>query len=81
MRGWRAWAYPLLVIGANSIAAYCLAHLTVGFIRSTLRTHVSDGFFLMFGAPYKTLLFGGCVFLGEWLILWWMYRRKIFLKI
>jgi len=27
------------------------------------------------------LLFGGCTLLVEWLILLWMYRRKIFLKI
>jgi heparan-alpha-glucosaminide N-acetyltransferase len=80
-RGWRAWAFPLVVIGANSIAAYCIAHLTVGFIDSSLHTHVSETFFLLLGAPYKPLLFGGCVLLIEWSILFWMYRRRIFLKI
>lgn len=81
MQGWRAWAFPLVVIGANSIAAYCIAHLPVGFIESSLRTHLGDGFFLLFGAPYKPLFFGACTLFVEWLILLWMYRRRIFLKI
>lgn len=81
VRGWRNWAFPLVVIGANSIAAYCIAHLPVGFIASSLRTHLGEGFFLLFGAPYKPLFFGGCVLLIEWLILLWMYRRRVFLKI
>jgi predicted acyltransferase len=81
VRGWRAWAFPLVVIGANSIAAYCLAHGPAGFIESAWRTHLGEGFFLVFGAPYKTLLLGGCTLFIEWLILLWMYRRKIFLKL
>jgi predicted acyltransferase len=42
---------------------------------------LGEGFFLLFGAPYKPLFFGACTLLVEWLILFWMYRRKIFLKI
>ena len=30
--GSRGWAFPLVVIGMNSIAAYCLSHLIEGFI-------------------------------------------------
>lgn len=81
VRGWRAWAFPLVVIGANSIAAYCIAHLWVGFIESSLRTHLGGGVFMLFGKAYQPLFFGGCVLLVEWLILLWMYRRKLFLKI
>ncbi len=81
VRQWRAWAFPLVVIGANSIAAYCLAHLTVGFIESSLRTHLGEAVFVLFGAPYKSLLFGGCTLLIEWGILFWMYRRRLLLKI
>jgi len=81
VRGWRAWAFPLVVLGANSIAAYFIAHVPAGFIESSLRTHVGEGVFLLLGAPYKPLLFGGATLLIEWGILFWMYRRKIFLKI
>ena len=30
--GWGLWSFPLRVIGANSIAAYCLSHLIEGFL-------------------------------------------------
>jgi heparan-alpha-glucosaminide N-acetyltransferase len=78
--GW-AWAFPLAVVGVNSIAAYCIAQVPVRFIESSLQTHLGEGLFLLLGAPYKPLLFGGCTLLIEWVVLYWMYRRKIFLKI
>jgi predicted acyltransferase len=81
VQGWRKWAFPLVVIGANSIAAYCIAHLWEGFIKSSLRTHLGDGFLKVFGAPYAPLVQGTCVLLVLWLVLLWMYRRKIFLRI
>src|SRR3954468_18733398 len=31
-QGWRKWAFPLVVVGMNSIAAYLIAHLWDGFI-------------------------------------------------
>ena len=79
--GWRAWAFPLVVIGLNSIAAYCIAHLFEGFIHSSFETHLGADAFQILGPAYETLLSGGCVLLVYWLILFWMYRRKLFLKI
>ena len=77
----RSWASPLLVIGANSIAAYCIAHLFDGFISSNLKTHLGQKFFQLAGAAYEPFFLGAAVLLGFWLILLWMYRRKIFLRI
>jgi heparan-alpha-glucosaminide N-acetyltransferase len=74
------WALPLLVIGANSIAAYCLAHLLPGFIRDTAKTHFGANVFAQFG-PYEHLASGADVFLALWLILFWMWQRKIFVKV
>jgi predicted acyltransferase len=37
--------------------------------------------FLIAGPAYKPLLLGLAVLLVEWLLLWWMFRRKIFLRI
>lgn len=79
--GYRRWAFPLIVVGMNSIAAYCMAHLFEGFVLSSLKTHVGVGFFRIFGPTYETLLSGSCVLLVFWLILFWMYQRKLFLKI
>lgn len=81
LRGWKRWAFPLVVIGMNSIAAYCMAHLIDGFILSSFRTHLGSQFFESFGRAYEPL-FSGAVLVGTlWLILFWMHRRKIFLRI
>jgi len=77
----RAWAFPLLVVGLNSIAAYALAHLIDAFIRSSLVTHLGRNTFLILGKPYEPLLLGGSTLLVLWLTLFWMYRRKLFLRI
>jgi predicted acyltransferase len=77
----KGWAFPLIVIGMNSIAIYCMDWLFVGFIRSALNTHFGIQTFQILGPAYETLLRGGLILLILWLILHWMYRRKIFLKI
>lgn len=81
MKGYRKWAYPLVVIGMNSIAAYLIAHWFGNFIASSFRTHLGQGVFAMFGAAYAPFLQGAAVLLTYWLILFWMYRRKLYLKI
>ena len=77
----KAWSFPLVVIGVNSIAAYCIAHLFSDFIGKNLKTHLGQNFFACFGPAYEPFLHGAAVLLGFWLILFWMYRRKIFLRI
>jgi predicted acyltransferase len=79
--GLRSWAFPLRVIGMNSIAAYCMAELLPAFIKDNLKIHLGEGTFRILGLPYEPLLQGGAVLLVLWLILFWMYRRKIFLRI
>ncbi len=77
----RWWAFPLVVIGANSIAAYLIAHPVVGFVRDALKRHLPTETFRVFGREYEPLLLGAAILLVEWLILFWMYRRKLFLRI
>lgn len=79
--GLAAWSYPLRVIGANSIAAYLIAHLFDDFIRSSFRTHLGQGVFRAAGEAYEPFVAGAAVLAVYWLILWWMYRRRIFLRI
>ena len=43
--GHRRWAFPLVVIGMNSIAAYCIYELTARFIGASLSTHLGEGTF------------------------------------
>jgi heparan-alpha-glucosaminide N-acetyltransferase len=79
--GWRKPAFWLVVIGMNSIAAYMIAHLLERPLESTFRTHLGARVFTAFGEPYEPFVTGLCVLVGYWLILLWMYRRKIFLRI
>ncbi len=79
VRNARAWAFPLMVIGMNSIAAYCIAHLFEHFITKSLTTHF--GAVLQQAGPYEPFVHGALTLLIFWLILFWMYRRKLFLKI
>jgi predicted acyltransferase len=79
--GVRFWAFPLQVIGMNSIAAYCMAALFEDFIGSSLNIHLGRNIFKIMGEPYAPLLHGAAVLLVLWLILFWMYRRKLFLRI
>jgi len=79
--GWKAWAFPLRVIGMNSIAAYCMAHLFDDFIVSSLQTHFGRDLFDAFGPSLQPIVRGAAILAAYWLVLFWMYRRKIFLKI
>jgi heparan-alpha-glucosaminide N-acetyltransferase len=79
--GYRRWSFPLMVIGANSIAAYCMDHLWGGFFFKTLKIHFGSEVFKILGAPYEPFLQGLAVFAIFWGILFWMYRRGLFLKI
>lgn len=76
---WMAWM--LVVIGMNSIAAYLIAHLFEDFIKKAIPTHFGEKWMTLAGEAYKPLFLGGAVLLVEWLLLFWMYRRKIFLRI
>jgi len=77
----RRWAFPLVVVGMNSIAAYLIAHLWEDFIVTNLHIHLGYQIFAVFGAGLQPLMLGISVMLIYWLTLFWMYRRKIFLRI
>jgi predicted acyltransferase len=75
------WAFPLIVIGANSIAAYLIAHLFGDFIRKALTTHFGAEIFRRLGAAYEPLVLGGATLAVLWALLYGMYRQRWFLKI
>ena len=77
----RGWAFPLIVVGTNSIAAYLIAHMWEEFIKSNLLTNLGPKPFFLLGPGLQPLLLGASILLIYWLFLFWMYRRKIFLRI
>ena len=80
-RGYKKWAFPLVVIGMNSIAAYLIAHLMPKFLISTFYIHLGPHAFAIAGSALQPLLEGLAVLAVCWLILYWMYRNKVFLRI
>jgi predicted acyltransferase len=81
IKSYRRWAFPLVVVGMNSIAAYLIADLWESFIVSSLHIHLGYRIFQLFGNALEPLMLGIAVMLIYWLILFWMYRKRIFLRI
>ena len=79
-KGWRDWAFPLVVVGMNSIAVYGMAWTMKGFISDSLNRHLGS-IFEVAGANFQPVLQGFAVLVVFWCILFWMYRKNIFLRI
>lgn len=77
----RRWAFPLTVVGMNSIAAYLIAELWGRFIISSFQINLGLRPFMIFGAGLEPLMMGIAVMITYWLILYWMFQRKLFLRI
>jgi predicted acyltransferase len=77
----RRWTFPLTILGMNAITVYCLKHLIDEFIRGSIKTHLGQNVFQMFGDVHEPLVSGGASVLVLWLIALWMYRRKVFVRV
>jgi heparan-alpha-glucosaminide N-acetyltransferase len=80
-KGWRRWAFPLVVIGMNSIAIYVMIWTMSSFVSNALDRHAGSAISAIAGPTFEPVLHGFAMMLVFWLILFWMYRRKIFLRI
>jgi predicted acyltransferase len=87
---YRRWAFPFVVVGMNSIAVYCMAQLLKPWVRDTFERHLEwtagDRYFgtRLLGkelAVFAPILDAFIFTLALWLIAFWMYRKKIFIKI
>jgi predicted acyltransferase len=69
LRGWCAWAFPLIVFGSNAILAYVLPILVKGLILIPLHLSI-NGWFRV-----------GLFILFWWVVFWILYRKKFFLRV
>lgn len=76
--GFRGWTFPLVVVGMNSIAIYCMSQLMKPWIRQSLQLHFGQH---IFDGAYGPIVSATSVLLVLWLLCFWMYRRKIFPRI
>jgi predicted acyltransferase len=92
VRGWRAWTRPFVILGVNALTLFALSGLlaeTLGKLRITLddgRALSASGwlyaiFFEPIASPKNASLLYALAHLTLMLVvLWWMYRRRIFLR-
>ena len=80
--GYRGWSIPLRVIGANSILIYCVAEVPIAaFLIGTVNTHFGAKAFQIFGAQAVPVVAGATVLAIYWLGLWWLYAKRVFVRI
>jgi predicted acyltransferase len=58
-----------------------IAHLFERFITDSFRINLGPNAFRIFGSGLEPFVQGAAVLLVYWLILFWMYRRKLFLRV
>jgi predicted acyltransferase len=75
VRGSRKWAFPFVVIGMNAVAIYMSESLIPwSKIVAIFTTRLAGTL-----GSFTTLFHAVAVLAVEWLVLYWMYKRKIFL--
>jgi heparan-alpha-glucosaminide N-acetyltransferase len=80
----RRWTFPLVVVGMNSIVMYCLAELSFDWLARRLQVHLGPDVFTLWkhvDATYEPLIRCAGVLGLMWLVCYWLYRQKIFVKI
>ncbi|MBN8421166.1 MAG: DUF5009 domain-containing protein [Verrucomicrobia bacterium] len=78
VRGMRRLVYPLVVVGANSLVIYLLHSLCAGWITENLHKHLPETAF----PAYWTPVIERCgVLFVLWLVCWWLYKQKAFIKL
>lgn len=77
--GYRRWAFPLVVVGMNSIVMYMMSQLLKPWITRTLKTHLGGE--ELFAGPYGPLWQSAAILLCLWLVCLWLYRQRIFVRI
>jgi predicted acyltransferase len=93
VRGWRGWTKPFVILGSNAITLYVSSGLLVDTL-SVVAVAGPDGkpvpastwiythLFLPLASPYDASLLYACAHLAVlYVLLAWMYRRRVFLRV
>ena len=81
LRGWTRWAFPFLVVGMNSIAMYVIVHVADRYTMDALKIHLGTAPFSILGPLFVPVLLGATALAIFWLILLWMYNRRLFIRL
>jgi predicted acyltransferase len=76
--GYKSWAFFLKVIGMNSILIY----MSGRFLNWQYSTHAFLGWLgQLAGDPFNVVVMAICVVFVKWVFLYFMYKKKIFLRV
>lgn len=90
VRGWKGWAQPFVVYGMNAIAVFVASGLVakqmgltrVGTDEVPLKTWIYETLFVSWAGPLNGSLFFALSYVLVWLVIMWiLFRRRIFIKV
>jgi predicted acyltransferase len=77
----RRWAFLFIVIGMNPLAFYLMRHTLEVWLAETVKTHLGQRYVHLLGPEMQSIMTGVPSLLLITLVAYWMYRRKIFLRL
>lgn len=78
VKKWNGWVFPFVVVGLNPLAMYLLGMITKPWVVENLRRHLPE---FVFSHPAGPIVEATLVAALFWLVLWWMYRQRVFLRL
>jgi predicted acyltransferase len=91
MKGYKRWAQPFIVFGLNPLFIFALSGILIrvmimikigsGIGTTSLHGAIYQELAAMFGDMNGSLGFAILFVILHWMIAWWMYRKKIFIKV
>lgn len=77
-------AWPLVVVGMNSITIYCMSKLMGGWILANLSTHFGPELFTFYGRldeMYASIATTSLTLFVMWAICAWLWMQRVFIRI
>lgn len=81
IKKYQKWTKFAIIVGMNSLFIYLFAHVGGGNLIHAIVKPFTMGLFSWMGNETAEILTGFVVWFGLWYITYWMYKRKIFIKI
>lgn len=78
VKGWKPGVWILVVAGLNPLALYLMGQLSKGWTLAQLKIHLPDFVFAGAAGPVVEALLPAMIF---WLVVWWMHRNRVYLRL
>lgn len=76
LKGWSQWTFPLVVLGVNPIVIYFMTMSE--WWKGNFQKHLPE---FQFNGVYGSVVESSLVVMVYWLIIFWMYRNRVFVRI